>query len=125
MTRHILKIVDNLENPMKIAPLDHSPLSCLNICSDCLTHLYISEAQANIWTIVFFFLQTPCFLPPIVWQKRLSKKPKISVGMVLPPPVEASEILLDSVHWAKVLSPQPVPLFTATMSGMGTILMGL
>lgn len=45
--------------------------------------------------------------------------------MVLPPPVEASEILLDSVHGAKVLSPQPVPLFTATMSGMGTILMGL
>lgn len=124
MIRNILKIVDNLENLMKIAPLDHRPLSCLNICSDCLTHLYISEALANIWTIVFF-LQTPFFLPPIVWQKRLSKKPKIPVGMVPSPPVEGSEILLDSFRWAKVLSPQPVPLYTATRSGMGTIFMGL
>lgn len=45
--------------------------------------------------------------------------------MAPPPPVEASEILLDSIRWAKVLSPQPVPLYTATVSGKGTILMGL
>lgn len=94
-----------------LAPAKPQPVSCLSSCSDCLIHVHTSKAQANFWPIVLWVFSPckffPCFFPS--FGKKCENR-KQNYLHVLHCPVAASEILSDSVPWAKVFGPQLVPL---------------